>query len=332
MRLGEGGNVRSGRMWRAGARLPLLALLLIGSTLLAGCGQKYVLLHPVGTVGLEELHLMYLAAIAMGVVIVFVFALLAVTVYRFRDRPDRRAPFLPHFHGDRRLEVTWFVVPALILAVISVPMVRLTYTLAKMPDPAKGGDPLVIDVTSLSWKWLFEYPAQHVATVNYFEMPSGQPVLFELAADSAMNTFWVPQLGGMEYTMPGRLLPLWLTAPKPGTYWGHSGQFSGLEFEKMFFSDKVVTPTQFSQWAAHLRQTGKPMTMATYRQLLVHNTVGTMSFSSYPASTFPQVSHGFSLEGGMYTISQQGLSATPMSTGASQGGAGGGMTTGSGGG
>ena len=314
----DGGSARGGGALRRG-RLPLLGLIIAAASVLAGCGQHYVLLNPAGPVGVKELHLMYLAGIAMGIVILFVFVLLAVTVYRFRDRPERKAPYLPHFHGDRRLEITWFIIPALILAVISVPMVGLTYTLAKVPGQGKGGDPLVVDVTSLSWKWLFEYPAQHVATVNYLETPAGQPVLFELAADSAMNTFWIPQLGGMEYTMPGRLLPLWLTAPKPGTYWGRSGQFSGLEFEKMSFTDTVVTPAQFTQWAANMRQTGKPMTMADYQQLLVHNTVGTMSFSSYPASTFPQVSHGFSLQGGMYAVTQQGLSAAPTSTGGSTG-------------
>ena len=320
MGLRDGGG-RPGGSKRARVRLGLVGLLGIGAAVLSGCGPQYVLLHPVGPVGTSELHLMYLAGIAMGIVILFVFGLLAVTVYRFRDRPDRKAPYLPHFHGDRRLEITWFIIPAIILTVIAIPMVGLTYRLAKVPTQGASSDPLVIDVTSLTWKWLFEYPAQHVATVNYFEMPVGQPVLFELAADSPMNTFWIPQLGGMEYTMPGRLLPLWLTAQTPGTYWGRSGNFSGLMFEKMTFEDTVVSPNQFGQWVAHVRQTASPMTSVQYQQLLAQNTVGTMSFSSYPASTFPQVSHGFSLEGGMYTITQQGLSAAmPMSSGTSNGG------------
>lgn len=321
MGLPADGGVRRGGRTRAGARLWLVCLLAVGAAVLSGCGPQYVLLHPAGPVGTRELHLMYLAGIAMGIVILFVFGLLALTVYRFRDRPDRKAPYLPHFHGDRRLEITWFIIPAIILTVIAIPMVGLTYSLAKGPTQSANADPLVIDVTSLTWKWLFEYPAQHVATVNYLEMPAGQPVLFELAANSPMNTFWIPQLGGMEYTMPGRLLPLWLTAQAPGTYWGRSGNFSGLRFEKMSFEDTVVSPTQFSQWAAHLQQTSSPMTVADYQKLLVHNTVGTMSFSAYPVSTFPQVSHGFSLEGGMYTITQQGLSAAmPTSTGTSNGG------------
>lgn len=290
-------------------RALVLGGLATAAALLSGCGQQYVLLHPAGPVGRTELNLMYLAGAAMGVVILFVFALLAVTAYRFRDRPDRQAPYLPHFHGNRRLEITWFIIPALILTVIAVPMVHQTYALAKVPDPPAGSSPVVVDVTSLTWKWLFEYPGQHIATVNYLDIPAGQPVLFELTADSPMNTFWVPELGGMEYTMPGRVLPLYLTAQQPGIYPGRSGQFSGRDFEKMFFNLKALSPSAFTQWISQVKATEQPMTTADYQALLQHNTTGIASYSSYPSDTFPTVNSGFSLKGGMYTIGSNGQPA-----------------------
>lgn len=283
------------------------AVLAAVAALLSGCGPQYVLFHPVGPVGRTELGLMILAGAAMAVVIVFVCVLLAIAAIRFRDRDGRRAPYTPDWHDSKKLEILWFTIPVLILTLIGIPTVRQTNALAHVPSNAH---PLVVDVTSLQWKWLFEYPGQHVATVNYLVIPAGRPVLFELTADSPMNTFWVPQLGGMEYTMPGEVLPLWLQADKPGEYWGHSGNFSGLDFEKMFFTVKAVSPVDFAAWTENVRQSSPALSMQDYQRLVAPGTAGTESYSAYPASTFPSVTHGFSLTGGQYVPADGG--ARPM--------------------
>lgn len=263
-----------------------------------GCGQQYVVLHPVGPVGVQELHLMILAGVAMAVVIVAVFILYFYAVVRFRDKPGNTAPYRPEWHGHKLLEIMWWIVPALLLTVIAIPTVRVTYALDHIP---KAKDPVVIDATSLTWKWLFEYPGQHVATVNYLEIPTGEPVLFELTANSPMNTLWIPQLGGMEYTMPNRVLPLWLQANKPGMYWGDSAQYSGTGFEKMFFKVKAVSPKAFAVWASKTHATATPLTLASYHQLLKHDTTGPALYGAYPRDTFPSIASGFTLNGqGMY--------------------------------
>lgn len=291
----------------------VVPLAMVVGLLVSGCGQQYVLLHPAGPVAQSELHLLIVASLAMLVVIVPVFVLLAITVIRFRDKPGNKAPYWPNWHGNKKLEIIWWIIPVVLLTVIAVPTVGQTFALSKLP---KAKDPVIIDVTSLTWKWLFQYPGQHVATVNYAVIPAGQPVLFELTADSPMNTFWVPQLGGMEYTMPNEVLPLWLEAYKPGVYWGHSGNFSGEGFEKMFFNVKSVTPEAFQQWVKKVHQTAKPMTMTNYHNLLAFNTVGVQTYSNYPSDTFPAEANGFTLNGeGMYMImhDQHGITYMPMS-------------------
>ena len=298
-------------------RLKWAGLAASGS-LAAGCGPHYVLFHPAGPVGRTELNLMILAGVAMTVVIVFVFVLLAIAAIRFRDSAGRRAPYTPDWHESKKLEILWFSIPVLILTIIGIPTVRQTYALAHVP--AKE-DPLVVHVTSLQWKWLFEYPGQQVATVNELVIPSGRPVLFELTANSPMNTFWIPQLGGMEYTMPGEVLPLWLQADQPGVYWGHSGNFSGLEFEKMFFSVQAVPPAQFAAWAAQVRQSAPAMTMRDYLRLVAPGTTETESYSSYPPQTFPSVTSGFSLVGGQYAPATGGYKAMTMTMVPGSGGA-----------
>lgn len=292
-------------------------LVMLAGLLVSGCGSHYVLLHPAGPVAQSELHLLILSSLAMTVVIVPVLILFAIAVIRFRDKPGNKAPYRPDWHGHKGLEILWWIIPAILLTAIAIPTVKTTYALSQIPKKAtaKGRHPVVIDVTSLTWKWLFQYPGQHVATVNYVVIPAGKPVLFELTADSAMNTFWVPRLGGMEYTMPNTVLPLWLEAWKPGVYWGHSGQYSGLKFEKMFFNVKAVSPQAYKAWLQKTRSSAPPMTLTAYHGLLKFNTTGNATYSSYPAHTFPSVASRFTLNGGMYTTmhSQNHLVYLPMS-------------------
>jgi cytochrome aa3-600 menaquinol oxidase subunit 2 len=265
--------------------------------LTAGCGRQYVVLHPAGPVGLAELRLIETAAIPMAVVILFVFVLFGIAVWRFRERPHRKSAYAPNWNGGRWLEFALFVIPVLIVVFIAVPTVEQTFALDRLP-PAKH--PLIIDVTSLDFKWMFQYPRQGIATVNYIDVPVGKPLLFELTANSPMNTFWVPQLGGMEFAMPGRVLPLYLQADRAGVYRGESANFSGRLFVRMVFQVHAVSPARFAAWVASVRRKSPPMTLAGYRQLLSVGVAVQRSFSSYPADTFPKVTHGFTLQGGMY--------------------------------
>lgn len=279
--------------------LPVLPLAL------TGCGSHYLLLRPAGPVAESELHLIERAAIPMGAVFLLVVVLFAIVLIRFRNHPGNRAPYDPDWGGSRKLELMWFLIPILILAFIAVPMIGTTYALARVPTK----DPLVIDVVSIDWKWLFEYPAQNVATVNYFEMPVGQPVLFELTAYSPMNTFWVPQLGGMEYTMPGRVLPLWLESSKAGTYQGRSANYSGAGYAKMVFDAQAVSPADFSAWVLQVQRSDGPLTAAGYQALLKPGLTGTATYVGFPADSFPQVKTGFTLEGGMYKVGPSGTTS-----------------------
>ncbi len=63
-------------------------------------------------------------------------------------------------------------------------------------EPLKSDvKPLKIQVVALDWKWLFIYPEQGIATLNFVQFPAGTPIHFKLSADgSPMNSFWIPQI------------------------------------------------------------------------------------------------------------------------------------------
>ena len=55
--------------------------------------------------------------------------------------------------------------------------------------------PIKIEAVALQWKWLFIYPDEKIATVNYLQIPVDTPIHFEITADAPMNSLWIPGFG-----------------------------------------------------------------------------------------------------------------------------------------
>lgn len=254
---------------------------------LSGCGDQVMLLHPSGPVGLREMHLIMISAGLMAIVIVPALVFLAWVLVRYRDKPGNRAKFAPEWADSKALEITWWAIPIVLIAVIGTFTARDIYALTKPPE--QNVKPLTIDVVSLDWKWLFLYPDQGVATVNYAEIPTGVPVQFVLTSDAPMNSFWVPSLGGQVYTMPGMAEKLWLQADKSGSYYGHGANFTGAGFAKMQFSVIAKPQGEFNAWAQQMKTTGTSLTNAGYLTLKKPGNVGQISYSNYPANLFRSI-------------------------------------------
>lgn len=248
-----------------------------------GCGQAFVL-HPKGPVAKSELQLIYLTWLLVGVIIVPVIVITFMIVYRYRDKPGRKAPYRPEFKDSKVLEIIWWGVPIIIIAILGTITAKKTFELTRPPEP--NAQPMTIDVTSLDWKWLFQYPGQKVATVNYLVIPTGRPIQFILTSDAPMNSFWIPSLGGQEYSMPGMALRLWLQSDTPGNYFGTGANFSGKGFAHMTFDVKAVPVSQFNSWVKTIKDTAPALSMTGYKQLAIPSLSKTLSFSSYPAGTF----------------------------------------------
>lgn len=140
-------------------------------------------------------------------------------------------------------------------------------------------------MVSLDWKWLFIYPEQRIATVNYFEFPENTPVNFELTSDTVMNSFWIPQLGGQIYCMPGMASQLHLIADKTGTFRGSSANISGSGFADMSFNAKSDTQDEFNSWMSDMKKNANNLDKNAYTLL------------SEPGKDVQQNSYGWVQEG-----------------------------------
>ena len=234
--------------------------------LLVGC--QSALLDPRGPVGRsEKIILIDSLAIMLAIVVPTILATLAFAWW-FRAG-NKKATYLPDWEFSGRIELVVWSIPVMVVLLLG----GVTWISAHDLDPARplaGAEQKALDiqVVSLDWKWLFIYPDQRVAAVNELVVPAGVPLHFRLTSASVMNTFFVPQLGSMIYTMNGMATELWLHADEPGTFHGLSGHFSGDGFSDMHFQVRALPAAGFEAWVAAARGAGKALDPAGYTALM----------------------------------------------------------------
>ncbi|WP_200889566.1 ubiquinol oxidase subunit II [Cohnella kolymensis] len=263
----------------------------------AGCSDKFLVLDPKGSIGQQQLDLMIISTILCLVIIVPVLVLTFVIVWRYRQRPDRKAKYQPEWEHSTKLETIWWSVPIIIIVILAAITVRYTYALEPSKPIEHEAKPIVIQVTSLDWKWLFQYPEQGIATVNYVQFPEDVPVRFELTSDAPMNSFWIPQLGGQVYTMSGMAMTLHLIADEPGTYFGSGANFSGKDFAKMRFEAKATSQEEFDKWVSDIKGSSPALTMDGYKQLAKPGLSENVTYSAIPEGLFQQIVNKYQKSG-----------------------------------
>jgi len=239
-------------------------VVLAGIALLTGCNDG--VLDPKGPIAAAERQIMFNATgIMLAIVIPTILATLGVA-YWFRSS-NTRARYLPEFENSGRLELLIWAIPIMTVILVGGVAWVGSYDLDPKKPIASDVKPLQVQVVSLDWKWLFIYPEQGIATVNQLTVPAGTPIHFELTSSSVMNSFFVPQLGSMIYTMPGMVTQLYLQADHPGTFRGLSANFSGEGFSDMRFAVNAVGSEEFSRWVDSVRSAGPVLDAQAYSDL-----------------------------------------------------------------
>jgi cytochrome o ubiquinol oxidase subunit 2 len=284
--LGEIGEMEMKKRLR---RLTALLSLVAMAILMSGCADKLIVLNPKGEVGKQQLDLMIIATLLCLVIIVPVLILTFYIVWKYRHKPDSKAKYDPNWEHSTKFETIMWGIPIVIIVILAAVTVRYTYMLEPSKPLVNEAKPIVIQVTSLDWKWLFQYPEQGIATVNYIQFPADVPVQFELTSDAPMNSFWIPQLGGQIYTMSGMTMKLNLIADEPGSYLGMGANFSGRDFGKMQFTAKATSQQEFDAWVKGIKGSSPALTKEGYDQLAIPGVSEVETFSSIPDGLFQQI-------------------------------------------
>ena len=229
--------------------------------------REYIdILFPDGRIAREERNLLFIIQGIMLLVVIPVYILTFIFSWRYRARKNNDN-YDPDLVDNVVAEYIWWGLPLVLTAVVSV----LTWTKTHELDPYKPiespNKPVTIQVVALQWKWLFIYPEEKIATVNFFQIPEKTPIHFEITADAPMNSFWIPLLGGQIYAMPAMKTELHLIADRSGDFRGSSANLSGEGFAGMHFIARASSEEDYHKWIEATKASEKVLHLSEYNEL-----------------------------------------------------------------
>ena len=205
--------------------------------------------EDVSTYGKDIDFLFYLIYYITGAIFVLVAVAMIAFLVLYRHKEGRRATYT---HGNTTLEIVWTIVPTLILVVLTFLSVP-TWARIKMQMPPTD---LTIQVNAKQFNWIVTYPGpdgkfgteDDKTFDNEIHAPVGKPVRLILRAQDVIHSLYMPNLRFKQDAVPGREIPAWFNATKPGKYeipcaelcgFGHSGMRGWLF---------VHTPEEYAKW------------------------------------------------------------------------------------
>lgn len=207
-------------------------------------------------------HILLLITLIAGLV----FALLIAVMVRFNKRvnpvPSKRL-------GNPPLEVTWTVIPFLIVLV----MVFFSYRLLFFEEDIPRAD-LTVKATGHQWFWSYSYPdngnfqfssemlddasrkpgqPRLLAVDNELVVPLNKVVRVQVIGADVIHSFAVPSFGIKIDAIPGRLNETWFKATHEGMYYGQCSELCGMNHSFMPIAVRVVSEEKFNEWLAYAK-------------------------------------------------------------------------------
>ena len=258
------------------------------------------ILDPKGQVGIDEKHLIIVSTLLMLIVVVPVIFMTLYFAWRYREGRENEV-YTPKWAHSNAIEMVVWMVPIIIVIVLGVITWRSTQALDPYKPLEHEREHITVEVVSMDWKWLFIYPDYGVATVNELVFPANVPVKFKITSDTAMNSFFIPQLGSQIYSMAGMETKVHLIANEAGSFDGFSANYSGAGFSGMQFKAiATATENDFEAWVNKVKQHAQPLNAAAYKKLAL------------PSENNPVEYYGSVSQGMFHNIVMQYMQA-PMS-------------------
>ncbi len=267
----------------------LLLFVMVLGLLVASCTPD----HPQSTFDTQgpvaklQADLFNFVFVIATVVFVLVEGAVIYIVLRYRRRNNSMPK---QVHGNTALEITWTIIPAIIIAIIAVPTISGIWTTARIPEEG-------LPVTAVGHQWWFEfrYPEQSIVTSNEMHIPAGEDIIITLQSEDVIHSFWVPKLAGKIDMVPINENRLWLRADRPGEYYGQCAEFCGIAHAHMRFRVIAHEKEEFEDWVNNWFVPPDPLTADLQEgQTLfaVHcstcHTVNSHSFGSYDSEILQQ--------------------------------------------
>jgi cytochrome c oxidase subunit 2 len=219
-------------------------------------GTNTNIFAPVGTPSRAIYNLSLFVLAITAAIFVVVGSLIIYAAGRYRRRPGDDDSEPPQIFGSNQIELSWTIIPVLIVVVLFLATARMIFAIQDAPEPKAA---LEVTVIGHQFWWEYRYPSLHITTANELHIPvsdvqSPRPTYLKLTSADVIHEFWVPRLAGKTDLIPNRINETWMDSHIPGLYVGQCGQYCGQEHAKMLLRVYVDTPEQFDAWVKQEQQ------------------------------------------------------------------------------
>jgi len=193
--------------------------------------------------------------------------LLLYALVRFRHRADDSGHEPAQIYGSNQIELSWTVIPILIVVMLFLSTTRIIWQTEAAPKPVGAVDVIVI---GHQFWWEYRYPKLGVVTANELHIPTSDPknptpTYLEMSSADVSHSFWIPRLAGKTDLIPNRVNTMWVDPQEAGLYLGQCAQYCGTQHAKMLLRVYAQTPAEFAIWVKQQQQpapasaTGNPL-------------------------------------------------------------------------
>jgi cytochrome c oxidase subunit 2 len=218
---------------------------------------------------------MLVLSITVGIFLVVAGLLLyALVRYRRRGADADAAEEPPQIYGSNQIELSWTVIPILIVVMLFLATARVILATQNAPKPASALD---VTVIGHQFWWEYRYPKLGVVTANELHIPVSDPkhptpTYLTMSSADTDHSFWVPRLAGKTDLIPNRVNTMWLDPREPGLYLGQCAQYCGTQHAKMLLRVYADDPADFAAWIEHQQRPAiESASAAEGRDVFQHN-------------------------------------------------------------
>ena len=221
-------------------------------------------------------HALAITLVVTGLVFIVTNLLLAWFGYAYQDGPGAKAAY---WHDSPRLEMTWTLVTAGILAIFLFNALSL-WAKVTAPPPA---DAVLIEVTGQQFAWNVRYPGKDgvlgktdhlqasqdnpiglvkddpaakddLLLLNQMYLPKDRPVRVQVRSMDVIHSFFLPNFRVKQDAMPGMTIDIWFTPTELGDFEIACAEHCGLGHYRMRGAVHVVPAADLDKTVAEAAQ------------------------------------------------------------------------------
>ena len=208
-------------------------------------------------------HLFNLIFILTGIIFIGTGLVLGWTLWRFGE--DKNQKPVKYTHGSRSLEITWSIIPGIILIFLSVYQMEV-WAERKMERPMRQTASAAVEpvpplcrVIARQFGWTFQYAGKDEQldthddfySISELCVPTDKQIVLQIESEDVLHSFFIPRMRIKQDVVPGMVQYCWFVATKTGKADIMCTELCGWGHYKMKAELTVLSQEDFEKWLAN---------------------------------------------------------------------------------